>query len=127
MVSPGRIIVGLGLSRCRGHLRIGLYPRRCRCPVLVRRTHPNLKWRPCSSPGRARNRFPALASNLGVSSEALRNWLRQADADVGQEPPGTLTTEECDELRHLYRENHVLKQEREMFKKAAACVAQETA
>src|SRR5215218_9576134 len=57
---------------------------------------------------------PALAAELGVSSEALRHWLRQADADAGRGQPGDLTTDERDELRRLRRENHVLKQEREI-------------
>ncbi len=67
----------------------------------------------------------ALAADLGVSSEALRHWLRQADADAGQGPPGALTTDERDELRRLRRENHILKQEREILKKATAFFAKE--
>ncbi len=70
--------------------------------------------------------LPALAADLGVSSEALRSWLRQADADAGQGPPGALTTDEREELRRLRRENHVLRQEREILKKAAAFFAKET-
>ena len=70
--------------------------------------------------------IPALAADLGVSSEALRHWLRQADADAGRGQPGDLTTDERDELRRLRRENHLLKQEREILKKAAAFFAKET-
>ncbi len=70
--------------------------------------------------------LPALAADLGVSSEALRHWLRQADADEGRGQPGDLTTDEREELRRLRRENHVLKQEREILKKAAAFFAKET-
>lgn len=62
--------------------------------------------------------IPAIAVDLGVSSEALRHWLRQADADAGRGQPGDLTTDEREELRRLRRENHVLKQEREILKKA---------
>jgi len=71
--------------------------------------------------------IPALAADLGVSSEALRHWLRQDDADAGRGQPGELTTDEREELRRLRRENHVLKQEREILKKAAAFFAKETA
>ncbi len=70
--------------------------------------------------------IPALAADQGVSSEALRHWLRQADADAGRGQPGDLTTDEREELRRLRRENHVLKQEREILKKAEAFFAKET-
>ncbi|HEY8601003.1 MAG TPA: hypothetical protein VIL85_21390 [Thermomicrobiales bacterium] len=33
--------------------------------------------------------LPALAADPGVSSEALRYWLRQADADEGRGQPAT--------------------------------------
>ena len=49
--------------------------------------------------------IPALAADLGVSSEALRHLLRQADAEAGHGQPGDLTTEEREELRRLRREN----------------------
>ena len=70
--------------------------------------------------------IPALAADLGISSEALRHWLRRADADEGRGQPDELTTDEREELRRLRRENHVLKQEREILRKAAAYFAKET-
>ena len=70
--------------------------------------------------------IPALATELGISSEALRHWLRQADADEGRGQPGELTTEEREELRRLRREVKVLQQEREILRKAAAYFAKET-
>ena len=70
--------------------------------------------------------IPTLAADLGVSAEALRHWLRQADADAGRGQPGELTTDEREELRRLRRENHGLKQEREILRKAAAYFAKET-
>jgi transposase len=70
--------------------------------------------------------IPALAADLGVSSEALRHWLRRADADEGRGQPGALTADEREELRRLRREVNVLQQEREMLRKAAAYCAKET-
>jgi transposase len=67
----------------------------------------------------------ALAADLGVSTEALRHWLRQADADDGRGQPGDLTTDEREELRRLRREVKVLQQEREILRKAAAYFAKE--
>jgi len=69
--------------------------------------------------------IPALAADLGGSSAALRRWLRQADADDGRGQPGELPTDEREELRRLRRENHVLKPERGILRKAAASCAQE--
>ncbi len=70
--------------------------------------------------------IPALAADLGVSSEALRHWLRQDAADAGRGQTDTLTTEEREELRRLRREVKVLQQEREILRKAAAYFAKET-
>ncbi len=70
--------------------------------------------------------IPALAADLGVSSEALRHWLRQADADAGRGLPGDLSTDEREELRRLRREVKVLQQERAILRKAAAYFAKET-
>ncbi len=70
--------------------------------------------------------IPALAADLGVSSEALRHWLRQDDADGGRGQPGDLTADEQDELRRLRREVNVLRQEREILRKAAAYFAKAT-
>ncbi len=70
--------------------------------------------------------IPALAADLGVSSEALRHWLRPDDADAGRGQPGDLTTDERDELRRLRREVKTLQQEREIVRKAAASFAKAT-
>ena len=65
-----------------------------------------------------------LARDLGCSAQAIRNWVRQADLDAGQRQDG-LTTTEREELAHLRRENRVLRDEREILRKAAAFVASE--
>ena len=67
-----------------------------------------------------------IARELGISGEGLRNWVRQADADAGRGRPGELTTDEKAELQRLRRENKVLREEREILKKAAAFFARES-
>jgi transposase len=74
------------------------------------------------SSGRSRR---AIAADLGISTETLRHWVKQADLDAGLRQDG-LTTDELAELRRLRRENQVLRQEREILKKAVAFFAKET-
>jgi len=65
-----------------------------------------------------------LANEFEPSAQAIRNWVRQADLDGGRRKDG-LSTEERDELRKLRRENRILREEREILKKAAAWFAKE--
>jgi transposase len=65
-----------------------------------------------------------LARDLGCSAQAIRNWVRQADLASGQRQDG-LTTVEREELAQLRREVRVLREEREILRKAAAFFAKE--
>jgi transposase len=64
-----------------------------------------------------------LARDLGVSTETLRNWLKQEQIDTGKRDG--LTTDEREELKRLRKENKVLKEEREVLRKATAFFARE--
>jgi transposase len=65
------------------------------------------------------------ATDLGIYESSLARWVKQARIDQGKGPPGALTTEEREELARLRKENRILKEEREILKKAAAFFAKE--
>jgi transposase len=67
----------------------------------------------------------AVARELGLTASAVTNWVRQATVDAGGGGSGPLTTAEREELAALRRENRVLRQEREILKRATAFFAKE--
>jgi transposase len=66
-----------------------------------------------------------LSREFEPTAQSIWNWVRQAERDQGVRLDG-LKTDEKEELRRLRRENKVLREEREILKKAAAWFAEET-
>jgi transposase len=65
-----------------------------------------------------------VAQDLGVHREALRQWVRQAEADQGRRNDRP-TTAELEELRRLRKENAELRRANEILKAASAYFAKE--
>jgi transposase len=69
-----------------------------------------------------------VASDVGCSAQAVRNWRRQAEIDRGERDG--VSSEERERLEaenaELRRRNERLEQERDILKAAAAFFAQET-
>lgn len=67
-----------------------------------------------------------VARDLDLTETTLREWVRRAEIEAGEGPPGALTQVEREELVRLRRENKRLQMEREILKKAAAFFAKES-
>ena len=71
-------------------------------------------------------RFGAItrvARQLGIGSESLRGWVRQAEVDGGQRPG--VTTAEQQRIAELERDNRELRRANEILKAAASFFARE--
>ena len=64
-----------------------------------------------------------VARDLDLSETVVRRWLAQAEVDSGRRTG--LTTEERAELGQLRKENRLLREERDLLKRAMAFLARE--
>jgi transposase len=66
---------------------------------------------------RDKNVISRVARQLGVGTESLRIWVKQANIDAGTRPG--LTTEEREELKRLRKENFELQRANDILQAAA--------
>ncbi len=69
------------------------------------------------------NTAGSVSRDLELTETAVREWVRQADVDSGRRDG--LTTAEREELSRLRKENRVLREERDILKRATAFFARE--
>jgi len=65
-----------------------------------------------------------ISRDLDLTESAVRRWVAQAEIDAGHREG--LTSAEREELTRLRRENRVLREERDILKRATAFFAKET-
>jgi transposase len=66
-----------------------------------------------------------LAREFEPTAQSIWNWVRQTERDGGARKDGGVTNPEREELAKLRRENHRLRQERDILAMAAAWFARE--
>ena len=66
-----------------------------------------------------------VAADLGIGLSTLRNWIDARRGRQVDEPPPDRQEDIAAELKRLRRENEVLRQEREILKRAATFFAKE--
>jgi transposase len=67
-----------------------------------------------------------VAGDFDLTETAVREWVKQAERDVGDRVDGGLTSTEREELVHLRRDNRRLKEDVEILKRATAFFVKET-
>ena len=75
----------------------------------------------CRSSGRS---IAAVARDLDLSETAVRRWVNQAEVDAGRRDG--LSTAEREELARLRKEVRVLREERDILRRATGFFARET-
>ncbi len=65
-----------------------------------------------------------LSRELDLTESAVARWVKQAEVDAGNR--AGLTTTEREELAYLRKENRILREERDILKRATAFFARET-
>ena len=68
-----------------------------------------------------------VTKQFDLTETALRAWVRRAELDAGNGPPGALTTAERTELIELRKRLKRVEMERDILKKATAFFARENA
>ena len=66
-----------------------------------------------------------IAQDLGIGLSTLRHWIDRRGERRIEQPPGDRQEDMAAELKRLRRENEILRQERDILKRATAFFAKE--
>ena len=99
------------------------HPSQRRYPPEMRERAVRMVAETIAEQGERHGAVTRVARELGIDTESLRTWLRQAEIDAGQRPG--LTSEEHQRLKELERENRELRRANEILRTASAFFARE--
>src|SRR5512133_3765797 len=94
-----------------------------RYPLEMRERAVRMVRQAIAESGERQGAVSRVAKQLGIGTESLRNWVKQADIDSGRRPG--MTTAEQQRISELERENRELRRANEILKAAAGFFARE--
>ena len=101
----------------------GTHPSQRRYPPELRERAVRMVLETMEQTGERFGVITRVARQLGVGSESLRTWVRQAEVDGGHRPG--ITTEERRRIAELELDNRELRRANEILKAAASFFARE--
>ena len=101
----------------------GIHPSQRRYPPELRERAVRMVQETIEQTGERFGVITRVARQLGIGSESLRTWVRQAEVDGGQRPG--VTSEERRRIAELERDNRELRRANEILKAASAFFARE--
>jgi transposase len=101
----------------------GTHPSQRRYPPELRERAVRMVLETIEQTGERFGVITRVARQLGVGTESLRGWVRQAEVDGGQRPG--ITTAEQRRIAELERDNRELRRANEILKAAASFFARE--
>jgi transposase len=101
----------------------GTHPSQRRYPPELRERAVRMVQERIEQTGERFGVITRVARQLGVGSESLRSWVRQAEVDGGRRPG--VTSEERRRIAELEREVRELRRANEILKAAASFFARE--
>jgi transposase len=101
----------------------GTHPSQRRYPPELRERAVRMVLETIEQTGERFGVITRVARQLGVGTESLRGWVRQAEVDGGQRPG--ITTAEQRRIAELERDNRELRRANEILKAAASFFGRE--
>jgi transposase len=101
----------------------GTHPSQRRYPPELRERAVRMVLETIEQTGERFGVITRVARQLGIGTESLRSWVRQAEVDGGRRPG--VTSEERRRIAELERDNRELRRANEILKAASAFFARE--